>query len=819
MNKINIKTYLPHIVAVTVFLILTLIYLSPAAFEGKKLIQEDGISGVATGVDLKEYHKETGDYAHWSNTMFSGMPANQTYHPNTFNIFEEIGRFFRLRMSVSDLGAVFFYMVGFYIFLVSLGCKSWLSAVGAIAYAFGSYNLIIIGAGHANKALVMATMAPIIGGVILCYKKKYLIGALVTLVFTGLNIVWMHQQISYYLLIILLILAIVYFIYAIRDKQLKEFFKSSTILLLVAALSGMPAIVRLWGTADYAKSTMRGGAVLENSDKEQKGNTSKTGLDIDYAFAWSYGRAETMTLLIPNFYGANSHYDIGEDSECYNVLRNTGQAAQFCKYAPTYWGVQPFTSGPTYFGAIVCFLFVLGLFLVKGPEKWWLLAATIVSIMLSWGKNLEWFNVFLFDNLPLYNKFRVPAMALVMANVTVVTLAILALKEFFAVKKNKETLRKPLLISAGITAGVCLFFALFGGSLFNFSAAADANYPEYLQDALLKDRAQMLKSDAWRSFIFIALAFSVLWFAIKKQMKEFYIVLGLGFLILIDLWTVDKRFLNDTKFREKKEVNTFIPTQADRQILQDTDPNYRVLNLALNTFNDATTSYFHKSVGGYSAAKMQRYQDIIDYHFARGLNMDVLNMLNTKYFIVANKQQGGQPMAQLNREALGNAWFVDSIKWVNNPNEEIEALYDFDPLKIAFIDTVWKSKLDNLSALQGVGDGLIKFIKFENPGYLIYESNNDKAQLAVFSEVFYKTWKAYIDGEEVPVVRVNYILRGLAIPEGKHTIEFKCIDEIYEKGGIVSVISTILIISTILLLLFGLYWQDRKKCTLIKKGE
>ena len=474
-----------------------------------------------------------------------------------------------------------------------------------------------------------------------------------------------------------------------------------------------------------------------------------------------------------------------------------------------YWGVQPFTSGPIYFGAIICFLFVLGLYIVKGQEKWWLLVATILSLMLSWGKNLEFFNEFLFNNLPLYNKFRVPSMALVVANVTMVTMAILALKEYF-VQKQSKALNKALLMAGGIVGGICLFFALFGGGIFDFTAPSDANFPDFLKTALVKDRAQMLTSDAWRSFAFIAFAFAVLWLFAKNTLKQKHAVIAIGVLILVDLWVVDKRFLNDDKFITKREARTFTATAADKQILQDKDPNYRVLNLSVNTFNDATTSYFHKSVGGYSAVKMQRYQDIIDYHFAKGLNMDVLNMLNTKYFIVPNKESG-QPQVQQNPNALGNAWFVDSVKWVNSPDEEIIALYDFDPSKTAFIDKEWKEKLGGISEVEtDDSTATIRLTDYVNPGYLKYESTSTKEQLAVFSEVYYKTWKAYIDGEEVPVVRVNYILRGIKVPPGTHQIKFKCMDEIYEAGKTIGIVSNILIVLTIGSLLY-LILRKRKK--------
>ncbi|MDR2917600.1 MAG: hypothetical protein LBV74_22640 [Tannerella sp.] len=806
----KLKKFIPHIAAIVLFVGLSSIYFYPVVSEGKVLFQGDLENMVGWGKDLKDYHEKTGDFAFWSNSMFSGMPANYTYMAPIFNIFAYLAKAFRLDLSIFHIGVLFIYMFGFYIFLTSIGCKPLLSIVGAVAYAFTSYNLIILEAGHVNKGLVMATMAPVIGGIILCYRKKFLWGGLITLIFTGINVVSGHQQISYYLLLVIIIMAIVYLIYAIKEKTIKDYFKSSIILLFAAILAIAPALGSLISTADYAKDTMRGGAVLQNNAKGEK---ESSGLDIEYAYMWSYGKGETMTLLIPNFNGASSHYNIGENSEYYNLLKKAGygaQAAQASKQAPMYWGDQPFTGGPSYAGAIVCFLFVLGLIIVKGPEKWWLLAATILSIVLAWGKNFEIINNFLFDYLPLYNKFRVPAMALVIAEVTMAAMAILALKEIFDNKENRKIYLKPVYISAGITGGLCLIFALFGSSLMSFSGLTDSQIqsPELLA-AIVSDRKSMLTSDSWRSFIFIALAAGALWYYINKKVKTSYVIAIIGVLILADLWAVDKRFLNYDNFIPKaKEVT---PTDVDRQILQDKDPNYRVLNLTSSTFQESRTSYFHKSIGGYSPAKLRRYQDIIDYYFAGNINMNILNMLNTKYVIVPAQQ--GQQVVQMNPEALGNAWFVNELRWMDSPDEEIVALKDFSPLQTALIDKEWQSTLKGWESLQHEKDSTasIRLTDYANPGNIFYESSSAMPHLAVFSEVFYKTWRAYIDGQEVPLIRVNYLLRGLQVPAGNHKIEFKCIDEVYLKAANISnILSTI--VGIIMLCLFGFaIWTSIKK--------
>ena len=805
------KKLLPHILAILLFIGLSAIFFYPVITEDKTFFQSDLEGMVGWGKDLVDYHEQTGDYAFWSNSMFSGMPANYTFMPPSSNIFAYLRHLFNFYLPLSHIGMLFIFLLGFYIFLISIGCKPLLSIVGALAYAFTTYNLVSLEVGHINKCLVMATMAPILGGIILTYRKKYIWGAIITLFFTGINVYYNHQQISYYLLLMILILAIVYLLYAIKEKDVKDYFKSSAILLFVALVAIAPSLGTLLSTADYAKDTMRGGSVLQN---DEEGKNNNAGLDIEYAFQWSYGKGETMTLLIPNFYGAKTGYNIGTDSETYKFLQKAGyvnQAVQFSKYAPMYWGDQPVTSGPSYAGAIVCFLFVLGLFVVKGPEKWWLLAATILSFVLAWGRNLEFVNNFLFNHLPLYSKFRTPAMALSIAEVSMVAMAILALKEMGENWGNRESrgnggkYMKPLYISAGITGGLCLLFALMGGSLMSFSTLSDANYPPELLDAIMDDRKNMLTSDAWRSLLFIVLAAGVLWYYLKKSFKITYLLAIIGVLIFIDLWMVDRRFVNEDSFVAKKKSSKLLPSDADLLILQDTDPNYRVFNYAPNWFQESNTSYFHKSIGGYSPAKLQRYEDIIRHHLsANPLNVNVLNMLNVKY-IMFQAQQGQPPQVSPNPDALGNVWFVNEIQWVASPDEEIAAIKDFDPLQVAYIDVAWKDKFQDWEKLQHEtpdSTATIRLKDYINPGNIVYESSSTKRRLAVFSEVFYKTWHAYIDGTEIPVIRVNYILRGLEVPAGNHTIEFKCIDHIFLRGSKISLISSI-ISGLILLSLFG----------------
>ena len=811
-KKINWKSTIPHIVAVLTFLVLTLVYFSPVV-EGKDIKQDDAIGSMGWGKDARDYHEESGEYSYWSNAMFSGMPCNYTFSPQPDNVFKPISQVVTLNIfgaSSRHIGCIFLTFIGCYILLLALGCKPWLGIAGSIAYTLGSYNFIIIDAGHMNKSLVIATMAPLIGGIILCYRRKLLIGALVTLLFAGLNIYWSHQQVSYYVLLTAFIMAIVYFAYAYREKWLKYYWKATGVLAIIAILAAAPAAGILLPTSDYAKSSMRGGSELDVKDGERS-----SGLDTEYAFAWSYGKAESLTLLVPNLYGSSSACNVGTESELYKGYKDmmiegyanavleqnpgasereavryiTGnrqimreieaEAANFVRYAPTYWGEQPGTSGPVYAGAIVCFLFVLGLIIVRGPEKWWLLAATIFSLILAWGSNLAGINNFLFEYMPLYNKFRAPSMALVITTLTMSTLAILAVKRFIESSKEDAGMLKAMFIALGIVGGTALLLAVMPGAFFDFTSSADARYaqiPELL-DALILQRRSMLVSDAWRSLTFVLATAALMWAYTRYGFKQHLFIAALGLLFLVDMWPVCKRFVNNDKFMPKKETTAIRETAADREVkmLADGDPHYRVFNLTDHNgpFNEAFTSYKHKSIGGYSPAKLARYQDIIERYLSK-FNMNVISMLNTRFFITPDG-------VQENHDAFGNCWFVYNIEWVSGAKEEIAAIENIDK-ETAYIDSMWLKNVENPEQYNNDAPGIIQMTEYRNPGNIIYRSNSAAPKLAVFSEVYYKTWKAYIDGEEVTPVRANYILRALPIPAGEHTIEFKCVDELMIKS-------------------------------------
>lgn len=847
MKNFNWKAALPHVVAVLVFLVLTLVYFSPV-LQGKDIMQDDAIGSMNWGKDAKEYHEETGEYSYWSNSMFSGMPCNFTYSPQPANVFKPAADVITLSVfgaSRRHIGCIFATFIGCYILFLALGCRPWLSIAGAIVYTLGSYNFIIIGAGHMNKSLVIATMAPLVGGIVMMYRRKLLLGALVTLIFAGLNIFWSHQQMSYYTAIIAAIMAVVYLVYAVRDKWLPYYCKATALLAVVAVLSVAPAVGILLPTADYSKESMRGGSELTSAD-----GSKSSSLDTEYAFRWSYGKLESLTLLVPNIYGAASSYKVDKtggfykayypyaeysvtmnyveavqnaypnatEDEIMNYVSNNKskirrEASEMAMRAPTYWGPQAQfgTSGPVYAGAIVCFLFVLGLIIVRGPEKWWLLAATLFSLVLAWGSNLESVNNFLFEYLPLYNKFRAPSQALVITTLTLSALAVIAVKRFMDMLASgeKDAALNGLYIAFGVVGGVTLILALFGSALFDFTAVTDAQFADIpeLYDALIAERQSMLSDDAWRSFGFIAAAAVLMYLsAFLKNMKQWHFVLILGALFLFDMWPVCKRFVNDSHFIEKKKTTEIQITEADKLIHSIEDGNhYRVLDYTRGSvFNQSFTSCYHNSVGGYSPAKLARYQDLIEHQIGKG-NKGVLDMLNTKYFIQGTSAKD----VVLNREAFGHCWLVDDIKWVGSPDEEMAALDNVEK-RTAIIDRCWENIVDNPAQYSNATPGTIELVEYRNPGNIIYRSSSEAPKMALFSEVYYKTWKAYIDGEEVTPIRANYVLRALPLPAGEHTIEFKCVDELMETSHAWSLYMSIVVGAVIVLLVCAIIYRKVK---------
>ena len=841
MKHFNYKVVLPHVGAVVFFLLLSVVYFSPIVFDNKDLVQGDMVAVEGMKKASEDFHKQTGEYTQWSTNMFSGMPEI-VYGETKPNVWFYSSELLRLNLPMFHIGMFFAYLICFYIFMLCIGANAWVAVLGAIAYALASYNLIIIEAGHVTKGYAMAYIAPILGGIILAFRKRIILGSIITMIFLGLEISANHVQITYYAMLIVGIAGIVYVIKFLREtKGLSTLSKTLGMLLIAAVFALLPNVGGLLPMQDYSKDTMRGGSELTikpDGSHTEDGQPNAGGLEIDYAFSWSYGKMETFTLLIPNLYGGG-HDILSPDSEASKQLL---QAGANIRALPTYWGDKPFTSGPNYAGAVVCFLFVLSLFVLKGHEKWWLLAATILSFLLAWGKNFGILNNFLFEYLPMYNKFRTPEMALIIAGVTMPIMAMLAFKEIIENKISQTQLTKYLKYTLGIVGGICLFFLVLGySSILSFTPENnDAGFAQQLTQAgfpqnsidrildILRDHRQsMLFKDALRSLAFAALAFGVLWLFVKKKVKKAtYITIALIVLVLVDMWGVDRRYLSDINFTEKRNARTIRPADADLQILQDNDLNYRVLNLASNTFNEANTSYFHKSIGGYSPAKLRRYQDMIDFHIDREMrtaysevvnaqgNMNlvdnskfqVLNMLNTKYFIFPVGNGNTTPIQ--NPYAYGHAWFVDSIRWIANPDEEILALSDFDPNVTAIID---RSKFGEvLSDFTPQKDSLASIeLTYYQANKLIYKTVSSAPQLAVFSEVFYRNWNATIDGQKVPLIRANYILRSLVVPQGEHEIVFTYDSKIHKISAKVSLYSSIFV--GLLLIAAIVYWVRKRK--------
>jgi hypothetical protein len=807
---------------ILLFLFISLAYFFPQ-LEGKVLQQPDITHNIGMAKELRDYRNETGEEAIWTGSMFSGMPGYMisTLYKGNLLKFVQSG----IRGAFHPAAIIFLCMVGFFILLRVFGVKKWISAVGAIAFGFSSYFIIIIGAGHNTKAYAIGYIVPVVAGVLLTFKNKPLAGALLFTIALSLEIYVSHLQITYYGLILILLFGVVQLIYSLKENKLKRLIKPVLFLLLGAIIAVGTNFSRLYTNWEYSKETIRGPSELTSNNANET-----SGLDKDYVVQWSYGIDETMTLLIPNFKGGASTVNPGVDSETYRTMQQRGvqNPRQTIQAVGMYHGDQPGTSGPVYVGAIVVFLFVLGLFVVKGVYKWWLLTATIVSIVLSWGGNVMGLTSFLLDHLPLYNKFRAPSMILVIAEITMPLLGFIALNDIITGKVEKKEWLKGLKWSVIITGGLSLIFAVMPGIAGDFTNAMDAaRYPDWLLDSVIADRKDMLRTDAFRSFLFITLAAGSLyiWHINKLKTKPFIVILGV--LVLADLWAVDKRYLNNDDFESKRQAqNPFPMMPVDEAILQDDDLSYRVLPLQ-NPFQDARASFYHKNVGGYHAAKLGRYQELIENHLQpemqemiQGLQaaspmdsvfrgLDVINMLNTRYIIYDLNQN---PIR--NPHTLGNAWFVNDYKLVSNADEEIEAMRNFQPEQIAIIDERFEAYVEGKD-FEKDQTGSITLTEYQ-PNYLKYKSQANSEQLTVFSEIYYDNgWKAFIDGEEIPHFRVNYVLRAMVVPAGEHTIEFKFEPQSYYLGNKISLASSIILI----LLVIGYVFNEFKKQAKVEKEE
>jgi hypothetical protein len=794
MKNISFRKALPYLSAIAIFVVITMMYFSPL-LEGKKLKQSDITQWKGMSKEISDFRDKTGEEALWTNSMFGGMPAYQISVEYKGNLLRYADQLIQLYLP-QPAGMVFLYMIGFFILLLVLKVDKWLAIAGAVAFAFSSYLFIIFEAGHNSKAHAIGYMAPVLAGIILTYRGRYLAGGVLAAIALSLELLTNHMQITYYLMLISGILVITEFISSIREKKLPGFAKATGILLIGAIFAVATNITNLWATYEYGKETIRGKTELTT---EKSNRTS--GLDKDYATGWSYGVMETFTVLIPNFNGGSSQGALTESSNVFKALKenniDNNQAQNVIRALPLYWGTQPGVAGPVYAGAIIIFLFIFALFIVDNKYKWWLLSATILSVLLAWGKNFMPFTDFFLNYVPGYNKFRAVSMTLVMAELCIPLLAILGLQKAFSGETDKKKLIKYLYYSIGITGGISLFFAIAGSSLFNFVSPADEQYksyfPDWLISALRLDRAALLSSDSFRSLAFILLAGAAVWAMINQKIKKPVFYSALILLILVDMWTVNRRYLNSESFvRKSIDAVPFQPTAADQIIMKDNDPDFRVFNQAVgNPFADASTSYFHKSLGGYHGAKLRRYQELIDHHLSKG-NMSVFNMLNTKYFI-APDEKGGQPQVQINMQALGNAWFVNNAHMVNNADEEINALTDFVPTETAVYDKRFEDQVKGHIISK---DSLATITLTEyKPNHLTYTYETGKEQLAVFSEIYYaKGWNAYIDGKVSPYFRANYVLRAMIVPAGKHTIEFRFEPKVYFTGEKIAFASSMLLV-------------------------
>jgi len=785
-----LKKYLPDVLVVIIFAVISFAYFFPADLDGRILYRHDSSAGRGAGQETAEYHERTGKVSRWSNATFSGMPTYQTAPSyQSVSVLNQAVKAYHLWLP-ENVWYVFAYLLGFYILLRAFDFRQSLAALGSIVWAFSSYFFIIIAAGHIWKVMALAYLPPMIAGIVLAYRGKYLWGFIVTAIFAAFEVDANHVQMTYYYLFIILFMIIAYLVDAIRKKRMAQFVKATAVCAAGALIGILMNISNLYHTWQYAQESMRGKSELVKKDAA---NQTSSGLDRDYITQWSYGVDETWTLLVPNAKGgasvplaANTDAMKKADPNFMQIYQQLGQ----------YWGDQPGTSGPVYVGAFVLMLFILGLFIVKGPIKWALLAATILSILLSWGHNFMPFTNFFLDYIPMYSKFRTVASILVIAEFTIPLLAMMALKKIVDEPELLTKKAKFVYISFGLTGGIALLFALMPTLFFSdFISSQEleafksipAEYLSPLESNLRSIRESIFTADCWRSFWIIVIGTLLLFLYKFKKLKAEYMVGAIAILCLIDMWQVNKRYLNDEMFVEKSVREQAQPmTQTDRQILQDKSLDYRVLNLASNTFNENETSYYHKSIGGYHAAKLRRYQELIDAYISPEMQkmmpaiakaggdmtkvngdslFPVLNMLNAKYFIVP--LQANQTVAIENPYVYGNAWFVDKVTYVKNANEELDTLGKLNLRHEAVADARFQSQLGESKNQDSTS--IVKLTAYE-PNQLTYDVRSATGGIVVFSEVFYPEWTATVDGKPVEIGRVDYVLRALNVDKGHHKV-------------------------------------------------
>ena len=801
----NIKQCFPHVLAILFFVIASVLYFSPI-LQGKQIKQHDISQYIGMSKQHKDFNKTNSTETYWTDAAFGGMPTYQLGAKYPHNYIKKLDSLLRFLPRPADY--VFLYFICFYVLLLVLKVDWRYALLGSFAFGFSTYYLVILGAGHNSKAHAIAYFPLVLAGIFLVFRKRYLFGFILTAIAMGLELSANHPQMTYYLLLLVLVIGIVYLVDAFKKKEVKHFFVSVGIMAVAVLLALGLNATNLMATAEYAKESTRSKSELtinpNGSPKEQTGGLSK-----EYITHWSYGIGESLNLFVPGLYGGSNSEPIAKNAvEVKKMQRMFGisaKEAQEFSGQLMYWGKQPGVSGPAYIGAVVIFLFVLGLFLVKGRMKKWILFGGGLILALSWGKNFSLLTNFFIDYVPLYDKFRAVSSMQVIVELVMPILAVFGLHKFLNSYEQKEEKLKALKYTVGITAGLAIMFYVLKGSLFDFVGNRDGmlleNYgPDFLK-MIKEQRESLFTTDVLRTLVFVLLSAATLWMYLKDKLKENVVLLVIGCLIVFDLVGVDKRYVNSDNFVSERQVTEpFQISKADAQIKEDTS-HYRVLDFSSNPFSDARTSYFHKAFGGYHAAKPKRAEDIFEFYVSKN-NIGVVNMLNIKYIIQDNK---GQLVALNNPYTNGNAWFIDELKTVATADEEI-VLLDTLNLKKQAVVQLGQTELKSAYILDSLASIKLKSYK---PNHLVYETSNANDGLAVFSEVYYENgWNAYIDGELKPHFRTNYLLRGLEIPKGQHSIDFKFEPQVIKTGSSIALGSSV---GLLLLILGGLFYEFKKK--------
>jgi len=802
------KKYLSYLAVLILFVIISLAYFSPV-LQGKKIYQSDIVQYTGMAKQQNDFRKATGEETYWTNSAFGGMPTYQLGAKYPHNYIKKLDLSIRFLPRPADY--LFLYFIGMYILFLVLKIDYKLAFVGALAFGFSTYLIIILGVGHNAKAHAIAYMPLVLSGIILTFRKKYFYGFLLTTIAMALELVANHFQMTYYLMLLVIVIGIVYLIEAVKSKTLPQYFKTVGIMVAGVILAiGMNA-TNILATKEYADISTRGKSELtikpDGSSKE-----ANKGLDYNYITEYSYGKLESFNLFIPRFMGGGSSEPLPKDPKTLDAVMQLGaspqEANQLLNQVPMYWGDQPIVAAPAYVGAVIIFLAVLALFLVRGKLKWWLIAGFLLSLLLSWGKNFSLLTDFFIDYVPLYNKFRAVSSIQVLLELVLPILAIVGLQQYFIKEKDSEIKKKALVITTGIVGGITLVFILLKTVLLDFSSPYDSYFlknlgPDFV-DAMREDRMKLFMTDTIRSFVFVIATAGVLWFFLKNKLKLSSSVAIIAVLILIDLIGVDRRYVNNDDFVNARIMNhPFQESFADKEILKDKD-YFRVYDMTTNPFNSGKASFYHNALGGYHAAKPGRMQDIDDFYLSKG-DVGILNMMNVRYIITQSKN--GTAVPQRNPYANGPVWLVENVMFAEDANEEILLLDSLNTKKTAIINTKFKSLLP-LNEMQRDSTATIKLVSY-SPNYLVYQSETKSPQLALFSEVYYpKGWNAYIDGKPTEYLRANYILRAMKIPEGNHTIEFKFEPQVVETGSKITLGSSILFA---LIFVGGLVYLRRQK--------